>query len=197
MSTNYSQEGIDSAPPVVVFQTAERRIWARAAPSCRSQTGCLPGAARRRASGRRGGVPLGRIRVGVAADPWLYGEVWEVMGAPAQLDLCLLAQPKCSTFSGSCARRGQRRPPDGSAKCFGCLLVGCRPSAPPGDSFLVSRHARARSRPRWRFEQFDAAGDCKRICCCFSPSLPIRLLTTDCDGAGTPSRSFGLSRAAS
>ena len=177
--------------------SAKWRIWARAAPSRRAQAGCPPGAARRRANGRRGGVPSGRIRVGGAADPWLCGVVWQVMGQRPQLDLCLLAQPKSPTFSGSCARRAQWRPPDGSAIRFGCLLVGYRRSAPPGDSFLVSRHARARSRPRWRFEQFDAAGDCKRICCCFSPSLPIRLLTTDCDGAGTPSKSFGLSRAAS
>ena len=40
------------------------RIWARAAVSCRSQAECPPGAARRHASGRREGVPSGRIRVG-------------------------------------------------------------------------------------------------------------------------------------
>ena len=48
-------------------------------------------------SGRRGGVPSGRIRVGGAADPWLCGVVWQVMGQRPQLDLCLLAQPKAPT----------------------------------------------------------------------------------------------------
>ena len=177
--------------------SAERRIWALAAPSCRSQAGCLPGAARRYASGRRGGVPLGRICVGVAAVPGLYGEVWEVTGEPAQLDLCPSAHPKSSKRSGSCARRAQRRPPDGSAKCFGCLLVGCRRSGTPGDSFLVSRRARARSRPRGRIEQLEAAGQFKLICCCFSPSLPVRLLTTARGGVSRCSWSFGSSRAAS
>jgi hypothetical protein len=93
MSTNYSQEGIDSSPPVGRLSSAKRRIWEPAAPSCRSQAGCLPGAARRRASGRHGCVPLGRICVGAAADPWLHGEVWEVMGAPAYFDLCPSAHP--------------------------------------------------------------------------------------------------------
>ena len=176
--------------------SAERRIWALAAPSCRSQAGCLPGAARRRANGRRGGVPSGRIRVGVAADPWLYGEVWEVMGAPAQLDLCPSAQPKFNQIPRSCARRAQRRPPDGSAKCFGCLLVGCRPSGTPGDSFLVSRHAFARLGARGRIELIEAAGHCMLTCCCFALTLAIRLLTNARGGAGTCSRSFGLSRVA-
>jgi hypothetical protein len=178
------------------LSSAERRIWAPAAPSCRSQAGCLPGAARRRASGRRGGVPLGCIRVGVAADPWLYGEVWEVMGEPAQLDLCPSAHPKSAQRSGSCARRVLRGPPDGSAKCFGCLLVGCRPSGTPGDSFLVSQHAFARLGARGRIELIEAARHCMLTCCCFALTLAIRLLTNARGGAGTCSRSFGLSRAA-
>jgi hypothetical protein len=139
---------------------------------------------------------LGRIRVGVVADPWLYGEVWEVMGAPAQLDLCPSAQPKFNQIPGSCARRAQWRPPDGSAKCFGCLLVGCRSSGTPGDSFLVSRHAFARLGARGRIELIEAAGHCMLTCCCFALTLAIRLLTNARGGAGTCSRSFGLSRAA-
>ena len=177
--------------------SARRRIWACAAPSGGAQAGWPPGAARRRANGRRGGVPSGRIRVGVAADPWLYGEVWEVMGAPAQLDLCPSAQPKFNQIPRSCARRVLRGPPDGSAKCFGCLLVGCRRSGTPGDSFLVSRRARARSRPRGRIEQFEAAGQFKLICCCLSPLLPIRLLITARGDVNRCSRSFDSSRAAS
>jgi hypothetical protein len=178
------------------LSSAERRIWAPAAPSCRSQAGCLPGAARRRASGRRGGVPLGRIRVGVAADPWLYGEVWEVMGEPAQLDLCPSAHPRYNQISRSCARRVLRGPPDGSAKCFGCLLVGCRPSGTPGDSFLVSQHAFARLGARGRIELIEAARHCMLTCCCFALTLAIRLLTNARGGADTCSGSFGLPRAA-
>jgi hypothetical protein len=139
---------------------------------------------------------LGRICVGVAADPWLYGEVSEVMGAPAQLDLCPSAQPKSDKRSGSCARRAQRRPPDGSAKFFGCLLVGYRPSGTLGNSFLVSRHAFPRSRPHGRVELLEAAGHCMLTCCCFASSLPVRLLTNARGGAGTCSGSFGLPRAA-
>ena len=139
---------------------------------------------------------MARICVGAAAGTWLCGGVWWVMGERAQLDLCPSAHSKSSQRSRSCVRRAQRRPPDGSAKCFGCLLVGCRRSGTLGNSFLVSHRARARSRPRWRFEQFDAAGDCKRICCCFSPSLPIRLLTTAHGVAGTCSGSFGSSQTA-
>ena len=177
--------------------SAKRQIWARAAPSCGAQAGCPPGAARRRANGRPGGVPSGRIRAGGAAHPWLCGVVWQVMGQRPQLDLCLLAQPKYNQMSGSCARRGQRRPPEGSAIRFGCLLVGCRPSAPPGDSFLVSRRALSRSRPRGRIQQFEAAGQFELICCCFSPFLPITLFTTARGSVNRCSRSFGLSRAAS
>ena len=175
--------------------TAERRIWAPAAPSCRSQGRSPLGGPRHRASGRRGDIPSGRICVGGAADPGLYGEVWEGMGAPAQLDLCPSAHPKFNQISGSCVRRVLRGPPDGSAKCFGCLLVGCRRTGTSGDSFLVSRHAFARLGARRRVELLEAAGHWMLTCCYFALTLAIRLLTNARGGAGTPSRSFGLSRA--
>jgi hypothetical protein len=118
------------------------------------------------------------------------------MGEPAQLDLCPSAHPRYNQISRSCARRVLRGPPDGSAKCFGCLLVGCRPSGTPGDSFLVSRHAFARLGARRRVELIEAAGHCMLTCCCFASSLPIRLLTNARGGADTCSGSFGLPRAA-
>ena len=119
-----------------------------------------------------------------------------MMGERPHLDLCPSAHAKFNQMSGSCARRVQRRPPDGSAKCFGCLLVGCRRAATPADPFLVSRRARPRSRPRGHIEQFETAGHCERICCSFALSRAIRLLSIACGGGGTCSRSFGLSRAA-
>ena len=119
-----------------------------------------------------------------------------MMGEREHVDLCPSAHAQSDKRSGSCARRVQRRPPDGSAKCFGCLLVGCRRAATPADPFLVSRHARPRSRPRGHIEQFDAAGHCERTCCCFSLSRTIRLLTVVCGAADTRSGSFGSSRAA-
>ena len=119
-----------------------------------------------------------------------------MIGERPHVDLCRSAHSKSSKRSGSCARRVQRRPPDGSAKCFGCLLVGCRRAATPADPFLVSRHARARSRPRGHIEQFETGGHCERTCCSFALSRAIRLLSIACGGAGTCSRSFGLPRAA-
>ena len=119
-----------------------------------------------------------------------------MMGERPHLDLCSSAHAKYNQMSGSCARRVQRRPPDGSAKCFGCLLVGCLRAATPADPFLVSRRARPRSRPRGHIEQFETAGHCERICCSFALSRAIRLLTVARGGAGTCSRSFDLSRAA-
>jgi hypothetical protein len=41
-----------------------------------------------------------------------------------------------------------------------------------------------------------SAGHCMLTCCCFALTLAIRLLTNARGGAGTCSRSFGLSRAA-
>jgi hypothetical protein len=119
-----------------------------------------------------------------------------VIGERPHVDLCRSAHSKSSKRSGSCARRVQRRPPDGSAKCFGCLLVGCRRAATPADPFLVSRHARARSRPRGHIEQCETAGHCERTCCSFALSRAIRLLIIARGGAGTCSMSFGSSRAA-
>ena len=119
-----------------------------------------------------------------------------MMGERPHLDLCPSAHTKSPTWSGSCARRVQRRPPDGSAKCFGCLLVGCRRAATPADRFLVSRRARDRWRPRGHIEQFETAGRCERVCCSFALSRAIMLLSIACIGAGTCSRSFGLPRAA-
>ena len=176
--------------------SAKRRIWACAAPSCGAQARYPPGAAPRHANGRRASVPSGCICVGGAADAWLDGVVWPVMGERPHLDLCPSAHPKCAQRSGSCARRVQRRPPDGSAKCFGCLLVGCRRAATAADPFLVFRRARARWRPRGHIEQFDAAGHCELTCCCFSLSRTIRLLTVAHGAADTCSGSFGSSRAA-
>ena len=42
------------------------------------------------------GVPLGRICVGVAADPWLYGEVWGLALQRAAIPIARVRQRRAS-----------------------------------------------------------------------------------------------------
>ena len=140
----------------------------------------LRGAAHRRDNGRRGEVPLGRIRVGAVAVLWLCGVVWEGMGWESErISICASWHSQNSTKCLDRACTGVTGVhPMARRNASGVSWLDGDAQAPWATPSWSPIRARARSRPAWRFEQLDATGDCELIWCCLSLSHTIGLLPT-------------------
>ena len=126
------------------LSTPERRICAGAAPSCAAQPARRGGVTRRRAGASHGDVPKRRIRAGGASSWRLNATAWPAMGDRAPLQRRPFEQARSYNRKSAHRPGGRLKPPDGSANCFGCLLIRNRVSATASGSLPVSIHARAR-----------------------------------------------------
>ena len=134
------------------LSTPERRICAGAAPSCAAQPARHGWVTRRRAGASHGDVPKQRIRAGGASSRRLNAMPWPAMADRASLQRRPFVEARYDNRKSAHRPGGRLKPPDGSANCFGCLLIGNRVSATASGSLPVSIRAQARVRAQKTIE---------------------------------------------